>query len=221
MEKKEKLLNAHLRTETGKSAAKRLRAAGRLPAIMYDGAGKAIMIDIGEKEFSKLFHLITESTLIDIKLDGKDIIAFVKDVQYDIIADKVNHIDFYEVEPGKVLRTKITLKLSGSPDAVRSGAVLEVGTSEIEVECLPKDLPERILVDVSGLQVNHSIHLKDVAIPAGVKILSDPHKTVATLKFTKTEAPAAAEAAPAAAAAPAAGAAPAAAPAAAAAPAKK
>ena len=222
MEKKEKLLNAHLRTETGKSAAKRLRAASRLPAIMYDGAGKAIMIDIDEKEFSKLFHLITESTLLDIKLGGKDIIAFVKDVQYDIIADKVNHIDFYEVEPGKLLRTKITLKLSGSPEALRSGAVLETGTTEIEVECLPKDLPERILVDVSGLQPNHSIHLKDVAIPSGVKILSDPHKTVASLKFIKNDVPAAEAAAPAAAgaapadagAAPADGAAPAAAPAA-------
>ena len=216
----QKVLNARIRAETGKGAAKRLRATGRLPAVMYDGEGKSIMIDIDEKEFSKLFHLITESTLIDVKLDGKkDIIAFVKDVQYDILADKVNHIDLYEVEAGKVLRTKIQLKLAGSPEGVRMGGVLETGTTEIEVECLPKDLPARIVVDVSDLQLNHSIHVKDLKVAAGVKVLSDPHKTVATLKYIKNEVPAAAEAEPAAAgAAPAAGAAAAAAPAAGAAP---
>ncbi|HPS42876.1 MAG TPA: 50S ribosomal protein L25, partial [Treponemataceae bacterium] len=148
----QKVLNARTRTETGKGAAKRLRAAGRLPAVMYNGEGKAIMIDIDEKEFSKLFHLITESTLIDVKLDGaKGISSFVKDVQYDIIIDKVNHIDFYEVDANKMLRTKIMIKLSGSPDGVRQGGVLEAGTTAVEVECLPKDLPERIIVDVSDL----------------------------------------------------------------------
>jgi large subunit ribosomal protein L25 len=199
----QKVLNARTRTETGKGAAKRLRAAKRLPAVMYDGAGKSVMIDIDEKEFSKLFHLITESTLIDVKLDAsRDIIAFVKDVQYDIIADKVNHIDFYEVDPAKTLRTKILLKLSGSPEGVRMGGVLETGTTEIEVECLPKNLPERIIVDVSNLELNHSIHVKDLKVGEGVKILTDSHNTVATLKFTKSETPAAAaaEAAPAAAA---------------------
>ncbi len=199
----QKVLNARTRTETGKGAAKRLRAAKRLPAVMYDGAGKSIMIDIDEKEFSKLFHLITESTLIDVKLDGsRDIIAFVKDVQYDIIADKVNHIDFYEVDPAKTLRTKIMLKLSGSPEGVRLGGVLETGTTEVEVECLPKNLPERIIVDVSNLELNHSIHVKDLKVAEGVKILTDSHNTVATLKFTKSETPSAAatEAAPAAAA---------------------
>ncbi|HNY17870.1 MAG TPA: 50S ribosomal protein L25, partial [Treponemataceae bacterium] len=198
----QKVLNARTRTETGKGAAKRLRAAGRLPAVMYNGEGKAIMIDIDEKEFSKLFHLITESTLIDVKLDGaKGISSFVKDVQYDIIIDKVNHIDFYEVDANKMLRTKIMIKLSGSPDGVRQGGVLEAGTTAVEVECLPKDLPERIIVDVSDLQLNHSIHVKDLKVASTVKILSDPHKTVATLKYIKNEVPAAeetAEAAPAA-----------------------
>jgi len=208
----QRVLSANERTETGKGAATRLRRTGRLPAVMYDSTGKAEMIDIEEREFSKLFHSITESTLINIKVSGKkDVIAFVKDVQYDIIADKVKHIDFYEVEAGKMLRTKIQLKLTGSPEGVRLGGVMETGTIEVEVECMPKDLPERILVDVSGLQLNHSIHVKDLKVAAGVKILSDPHKTVATLKYIKNEVPAAAEAAPAAGTAPAAGAAPAAA----------
>ncbi len=207
----QKVLNARVRTETGKGAARRLRLAGRLPAIMYDGAGKSILIDIDTKEFAKLQHLITESTLIDIKLEGKkDIIAFVKDMQYDIISNTIGHVDFYEVDPAKMLRTHIRIKLTGSPEGVRLGGVLETSTLELDVECLPKNLPERVVVDVSDLQLNHSIHVRDVKLPEGVKTHTDGSLTVATLKYSKNEAPAAA----AAEAAPAAGAAPAAAPAA-------
>ncbi len=203
----QKVLNARSRVATGKGAAKRLRKEGRLPAVMYDGAGKSMMIDLDVSEFDKLYHLITESTLIDVKLDGKkDIIAFVKDVQYNIITDTVGHVDFYEVDSKKALRTKIRIKLSGSPEGVRMGGVLETGVTELDVECLPKDLPERVILDVSELQLNHSLHVRDIKLPAGVKIHTDGDLSVATLKFTKVEVPAA-EAAP---VAPAAGAAPAA-----------
>ena len=201
----QKMINARTRTETGKGAAKRLRATGRLPAVMYDSTGKATLVDINTQEFAKLYHLITESTLIDVKLDGsKDIIAFVKDVQYNIITDTVGHVDFYEVDPSKHLRTKIPVRLTGSPAGVRLGGVLENGVSEIEVECFPKDLPPRVVVDVSNLELNHSIHVKDIKLAGGVKLLSDPHQTVATLKYFRADTPAAGAPAAAAEAAPAA-----------------
>lgn len=219
-----KIINAHLRTETGKSVAKRLRSEGRIPAVMYDNTGKTSLLDIDEADFTKLFQKITESTLIEVNVEGgKKIVAFVKDVQYNIISNKLTHVDLYEIETGKIIRTKIRVRLSGSPEGVRSGGVLEAGIPEIEVECLPKDLPERIVVDVSGLQLNHSIHVKDVKVADGVKVLTDPHQTLATLKYIKEEvaAPVAAAEVPAegAPAAGAATAAPGAAPAAAAAPA--
>jgi large subunit ribosomal protein L25 len=180
------VINATTRTETGKAAAKRLRAAGRLPAVMYDGAGKAVLVDLDAKEFSKLFHRISESTLIDMKLDGsKDLIAFVKDVQYDIIKDTVGHIDLYHVDPAKVLRTRIPIKLTGTPAAVRSGGVLEASTTEIEVECLPRDLPERITVDCTNLEANHSLHVKDITVPPKVKVLTDGGRTIASVKYVK------------------------------------
>lgn len=181
-----KIIEVRTRTATGKSAAKKLRAEGRIPAVMYDGAGKVSLLDLDEKDFFKMYHLITESTLVDIKIDGsKDVIGFLKDVQYNILTERVGHVDFYVVDPAKVLRTRIPLKLSGTPDAVRSGAVLEHGTTELEVECLPRDLPERVLVDVSGLEANHSIHVKDVQVKSGVKVLTDGNRTVATLRFAK------------------------------------
>ena len=198
----EKIIEARTRTMTGKGAAKRLRREGRLPAVMYDNTGKAVLLDLNAKDFAKLYGAITESTLIDVKIDGsKDAIAFVKDAQYNIITDTVTHVDFYEVEAGKKIRTKIPVRLTGSPEGVRTGGILEAGTEELDVECLPKNLPPRVVVDVSDLQLNHSIHVKDVVVPEGVKVLTDPHLTIATLKYAKADIPAAqqdatAEAAP-------------------------
>lgn len=185
-----KIIEARTRTTTGKAAAKRLRREGRLPAVMYDNVGKSVLLDLDEKDFAKLFLTITESTLIDVKIDGsRDAIAFVKDAQYNIITDKVTHVDFYEVEAGKKLRTKIPVRLTGSPEGVRTGGILETGTEELEVECLPKNLPPRVVVDVTDLQINHSVHVKDIVVPEGVKVLTDPHLTIATLKYTKAEVP--------------------------------
>lgn len=198
----EKIIEARTRTMTGKGAAKRLRREGRLPAVMYDNTGKAVLLDLNAKDFAKLYGTITESTLIDVKIDGsKDAIAFVKDAQYNIITDTVTHVDFYEVEAGKKIRTKIPVRLTGSPEGVRTSGILEAGTEELDVECLPKNLPPRVVVDVSDLQLNHSIHVKDVVVPEGVKVLTDPHLTIATLKYAKADIPAAqqeatAEAAP-------------------------
>ncbi|HHU35600.1 MAG TPA: 50S ribosomal protein L25 [Treponema sp.] len=186
MEKK--TIEASTRTLTGKSATKRLRKEGRIPAVMYDNTGKSELLDLDDKEFAKLFSSVTESTLINIKIDGKrEAVSFIKDAQYNIIIDKVIHVDFYEVEAGTLIRTKISIRLDGTPEGVRTGGVLEAGIEDIEVECLPKDLPPRITVDVSGMEMHTSIHVKDLIIGEGVKVLTDPLLSVATLKFIKIE----------------------------------
>ncbi|HPO02322.1 MAG TPA: 50S ribosomal protein L25, partial [Treponemataceae bacterium] len=95
------------------------------------------------------------------------------------------HVDLFVVEAGKILRTKIQVKLSGAPVGVRQGGVLEHGTKEIEVECLPRNLPEKAIVDVSNLELNHSLHVKDIVLPEGVKVLSDKEKTIATIRMAK------------------------------------
>lgn len=182
----QKVMNARSRTESGKKNSKLLRAEGRIPAIVYDNKGKAVMIDIDEKDFNKLHHLITESTLVNLKIDGKtDHEVFVKDVQHNIITDTFAHVDFYEVDPAQHLRTKVEIKLTGSPTGVRMGGVLETGITEIEVECFPRDLPPRIVVDVTDLDVNHSIHVKDLKISDKVKIWTDGGQTVAAIHFAK------------------------------------
>jgi ribosomal protein L25, ctc-form len=188
----ERVLTACRRTDFGKAATAKCRRADRLPAVIYDNAGHSTAIDVPYRDFEKLFKTVTESTLITVKVDDKDEFeVFIKDYQYDIVNDKVYHADFYAVERGQLLRTKIQIRLSGSPEACRQGAVLETGITELEVECLPRNLPERIVVNVEKLGANESIHVRDIQVPEGVKILTDSDLAVAMVKFTKEEAPAA------------------------------
>ena len=161
--------------------------------MIYDRAGHSTAIDVPYREFEKLFKTVTESTLITVKVDGKDDFeVFIKDYQYDIVTDMVTHADFYAVERGQVLRTNIQIRLSGSPEVCRQGAVLETGITEVEVECLPRNLPERIIVNVEKLGANEAIHVRDIQVPEGVKILTDADLAVAMVKFNREEAPAAA-----------------------------
>ncbi len=181
-----KVLDARVREDKGKGAARRLRAQGRLPAIMYDERGESTPIDVSESEFNKIFRVMTKTTTLDIKLDsGRKALAFVKDFQHDIITDTVRHVDFYEVDPGKSIRTKMRVKVTGAPESVRLGGALETGISEIEIECLPNDLPERVTVDVTSLGLGESILVKDLALGTGVKILTELDAPVASVRDTR------------------------------------
>lgn len=185
----EKVLNANKRDVLTKSNLLSLRKMKRIPAVMYDRHGKAISLDVCELEFGRLFKNITESTILKILLAGEEHEVLVKDFQYDRVKEKMLHVDFYAVERGKLLRTKVKIKLTGSPEGVRRGGVLETGITEVEVECLPKNLPTKIIVDVSNLQLNASLHVKDIAVSDGVTILTDPDVTIAALKFASYDVP--------------------------------
>jgi large subunit ribosomal protein L25 len=204
------VLQAKNRQKKGSAESRRIRRSGRIPAVLYGRSGKSISIDLEAVDFIKNTKGISESTIVKVEVDGKSYEAFVKDTQRNIIDGNILHIDFYEVESGIALRAKVSVILHGNPIGVREGGMLENPVHEIEVECLPKDLPERIELDISGLKANQSIHVRDIPLAGGVKLISNPDQVVALVKFAKVEAaaPAAAEAE---AAVPAAGAAPAAA----------
>lgn len=207
---------ARKRADTGSREANRLRRSGRIPAVMYGRSGTAVAVDVDALEFVKGIRGISESTIVKLDVDGTTHEAFVKDTQRNILNGSILHVDFYEVESGKLLRAKVSLHVTGTAAGTREGGILENPLHEIEVECFPKNLPERLEVDVSSLKVNQSIHVRDLKLGEGVRLLSNPDQVIALVKYAKSEA-SSAEAAPAAAApaaAPAAGAAPAAAPAA-------
>lgn len=100
---------------------------------------------------------------------------------------EIKHVDFFEVTRGQALRTLVSLILKGNPVGTKEGGVLDQVMHEVEIECLPKDLPAALEADVSALKINQSLHLKDVVIPAGVKVLDDLSKTVASVKGVKAE----------------------------------
>lgn len=187
------VLTAQNRTVTGSGAARRIRRTGRIPGVLYGRSGQARAIDVDAQEFVKSIKHISESTIVTVEIEGTAYNAFVKDTQRNIQDGTVLHVDFYEVESGVMLRAKVSVHIHGNPVGVREGGTLELPLHEIEVECLPKDLPQRIAVDVSDLKLNQSIHVRDLALGEGVRIISGPDQVVALVKFAKAEGAASSE----------------------------
>ena len=200
------VLSARNRQSKGSAEARRIRRAGRIPGVIYGRSGQAVSIDLDALEFTNRIKGISESTIVKVELEGKPYDAFVKDTQRNIIDGAILHVDFYEVESGIALRARVSINLKGNAIGVREGGVLEFPLHEIEVECLPKDLPERIEVDISALGTNQSIHVKDIVLSDAIRVISAPDQVVALVKYAREEAVAApaAEEAAATAAAPAA-----------------
>jgi large subunit ribosomal protein L25 len=178
---------AKSRTDVGSANSRRMRRGGRIPAVVYGRSGKALSIDLDALEFVNNAKGISESTIVTIDIDGQTRQAFVKDTQRNIVDGKILHVDFYEVEAGVTLRARVSLHVHGNPVGVREGGILESPLHEIEVECLPKDLPERIDVDISELKANQSIHVRDLSLEEGVRVISNPDQVVALVKFARAD----------------------------------
>ncbi len=165
------------RTAKSKSLNRKLRRTGQIPAIIY-GHNKPVSISLDEHEFVSKFKDMPENVIINLDMGSKKFDVLIKDFQEDILKGKITHIDFYEIEKGKLLRTHVPIHLHGTAIGVKEGGMLEHLLHEVEVECLPKDLPDSIQIDVSELQAHHSIHVKDLPPMEGVKMLSSLDQVV-------------------------------------------
>jgi large subunit ribosomal protein L25 len=178
-------LSGTLRKEDfGSAGSRRVLASGRVPAVIY-GKKDPIHITLDANEFQNKMRHFSESTLLTIKVGRKNHSVLMKDYQENVMKGIIMHVDFYEVTKGEVLRANVPVVLQGNPEGAKFGGVLEQVAHEIEVECLPKDLPEHIVIDVSGLGLNESIHLGMVTVPEGVRFLVDEATTIATVKGVK------------------------------------
>jgi large subunit ribosomal protein L25 len=182
----QKTLSATDRQGTGKGPARRLRRDGKIPAVIY-GHSEPKSIAVDAHEFATKFHAVSESTIIRLELDRQSHDVLIRDFQEDSINGKIIHIDFLEIERGKVLRTNVGVHLTGTPVGVREGGLLESFVHEVEVECLPKDLPERLVIDITELMLGHSIHVRDIQTPEGVKILNPTDQVVCTVAHKRVE----------------------------------
>jgi large subunit ribosomal protein L25 len=166
-----KQLHGQSRTDTSKGMTKELRRSGKIPAVIY-GHIQPTPVAVDAREFRTTFKRVTENTIIRLDLPEGAHEVLVKDYQRNELSGEILHIDFYEFKQGVALRTRVPIKLEGIPIGVReAGGVLETQILYLNVECLPKDLPEIITADVSGLQISHSLKVGDLVLPEGVKSL--------------------------------------------------
>jgi len=176
-------LVAEARDATGKGVARRLRTAGRIPAVVY-GRGvesKSISIDP-----SALLRLLQSSgaginTLVELRLDGAARTVLVKELQRDPVRGRPLHADFYLVELDKTVEVSVPIRLVGKAQGVEFGGIVDHPLREIELECLPRAIPESVDVDVSALGIGDSIHVRDLVLPEGVQVRTDADQAVASV----------------------------------------
>ena len=182
------VLQATKRDVVGKQV-KALRREGKLPAVIYGRHTDPININLDAHSASLSLAKLTSSSLVTIKVDGAEHIALVREKQRDYIKNRLLHVDFLAVSLGEKLRTSVSVHFVGVSPAVKDfNAVLVHNLEELEVECLPTDLPERIDVDISVLKrPGEGIRLKDVHVSEKVRLLGDPETMVAVATFAKVE----------------------------------
>jgi large subunit ribosomal protein L25 len=177
-------LGADLRTSGGKGPARRLRRCGKVPAIFYGPKRTATEIIIDAKEFSQKISALEGSHLIRFSSPANEVgnkVALVKEAQYHPVTGAVLHADFYEVDMAATLRVQVPLHFTGKAVGVALGGILQPVQREVEVECLPADIPEFINVDVSALNIHDAIHVSQLQAPAGVTVLYDADATLVTV----------------------------------------
>ncbi len=219
MAAKKNVIKAVMRKNFGTSSSRRDRRSGKVPVVVYghDKENKSLLIDL--KEWETLRHKAVH--LVEIALDtGSSINALVKEFQQDIISGATMHVDFQEINMDEIIHTAVQIRSHGIPVGISKGGIHEQSLHEMRIACLPADLPESLVVDISAMELDTCLHVKDIQLPHGVKSIEDPDLAVFHVyipKVVEEAAPAAAEGAEgavaaegAAGAAPAAGATPAA-----------
>ena len=177
MAKQKHVLNVVTRTGLGKGAVKRLRAEGNVPAVIYGhgGPAKALYFSAADWEVLQKFEL----NLLSLKEGDNEMLALIKEVQNDFIRGKVKHVDFLEVNRNEKIRAAVAVHPGHeAPAGAAQGGMLEQDIHELEVECLPDALPEHLEINVSALELGAALHVSEIPLPEGLRILNDPDLVV-------------------------------------------
>lgn len=182
------VLKASKRTVTGKQVGA-LRRAGKLPAVLYGHRIDATPIMLDAHETSLTLSRLTSSSLVTVSLDGKEYPTLVREKQRHPLKHHLLHLDFQVLSLTEKTHVKVGIELSGVAPAVKAyGAVLVTPLTELEVECLPQEMPERVVVDISGLtEPGDSIHVRDLKLPGQVEILTDPDEVIVSATAARVE----------------------------------
>lgn len=183
-----------VRHRSPRESSRKIRTLKQVPAVVYGHGLETKHVAVDSGVFRRAFHHASYSMLLDLDLDGKEKIpALVHEVQYDPVTESVLHVDFYAVRMDEKIKTHVPLKFFGFSEAVKQGAVLNTNKHDVEITCLPNDLIHEIPVDLSKLEkLNDAIHVKDLALPPGITLVSAPEDLVVSavvLKVIVEEAP--------------------------------
>lgn len=186
------VLEAQKRTVKGKQV-RALRRQGVLPGVIYGRIGKEqiepISIQLNLHNASQIIKKLTGSSLVTLDVEGEKYPAILREIQRDIIYGTLKHVDFMAVSLTETLQTAVSIELIGqAPAEINMAAVVVTGVSELEIECLPQDLPERIEVDATVLvDIDSAIYVKDLVLPDNIVVLTDPEELVAGVTYVVIE----------------------------------
>lgn len=177
-------LAASVRTGLGRTAVRKIKSEGMIPAVVYSAGGKAQALQVpAEKLSSVLSHAIGENFLVDLEIkDGSSTsstLALMQEVQHHPVTREILHVDFHAVKANEAVTAEVPIEPKGEPRGVKQGGgVLEQLIHELEVECLPTDLPDQIVVDVSALEIGDHVTVADLNLPKGVTAIPDAEMVV-------------------------------------------
>jgi len=185
-------LNVLKRKRMGKSGAREIRKEGNIPAVLYGKGTDTISLVINPSELKEALSTAAgENTLLEIRVkDGEEDIkklSLLREIQYDFLTSKPIHLDFQALDMNQKITVSVPVQIEGKSIGVKEGGILEEILREISVECLPADIPNSFNVDVSELEVGHSIHVNILEIKEGISILHEPEDTIVTVLAPKVE----------------------------------
>jgi large subunit ribosomal protein L25 len=181
----EKPVVAEVRTERGSRKTQVIRAQGKLPGIVY-GLGKdPVAITLPGPETVAVLR--SGAHILEVTLNGHTDKMLIQDVQYDYLQTSVEHLDLLRIDPNQKVRVKVALEFRGTPKGAKEGGILETQTAEIEVEVLALQIPDSIRVNVEHLELHQILHAKEIALPAGAKLMEYPEKIICQVRTVKEE----------------------------------
>ncbi len=178
-------LQVKIKKDTGSLNARKNRASGLIPAILYGHKQESMMFLLNEKEFSTVLN--TEAKMVNLKWDGSEEITLIKDVQFDTFGRKILHVDFVRIALTEKVTTHVPVVLYGTSQGVKEGGILDHALKEVEIECLPTEIPKNIRINISELAIGNTIHISDLELPANAKVLGNPDAIVVSVHFTTEE----------------------------------
>lgn len=177
------VLETQPRVEAGRMHSQRLRAEGKLPAIVYGLQGASTSISVDAAAAERAVH--SGAHLLDLKLGGQVEHVLIQDVQYDHLHKDIVHVDFLRIDPHKKVHVRIAIEFKGVAKGTKEGGVLDIQHAELEVETLPLEIPDSLRVTIDDLELNGVIHARDVALPAGLRLITPGEQIVCQVKLPK------------------------------------